>query len=78
MCYSEITYQTVLILLKKFSDSMFSFESDKMTPLWQNDSLTFTFYATFWNNIPNWTGIEKGFSNLMLSDEMTAVWSNDS
>ena len=36
---------------------MFSLGSDEMTALWPNDSLTFTFYVTFSNNIPNWTTI---------------------
>ena len=51
----------------QFSDSMFSFESDKMTPLWQNDSLTFTFYATFSNSIADWTNFVKFVSDLMLN-----------
>ena len=33
---------------------MISLESDKMGALWPNDSLTFTFYETFSNSIPNW------------------------
>ena len=55
MSYSQIAYKTEQLLKKKFFDSMFSLESDKMTALWPNDSLTFTFYETFSNNIPNWT-----------------------
>ena len=40
---------------------MFSLESDKMTVLWPNDSITFTFYETFSNGIPNGTTSEKEF-----------------
>ena len=32
---------------------MFSLESDEMTVLWPNDSLTFTFYVIISNIIPN-------------------------
>ena len=39
----------------KFFDSMFSLECDKMTALWPNDSLTFTFYVIISKIIPNWT-----------------------
>ena len=38
---------------------MFNLESDEMTGLWPNDSLTFTFYITFSNSIPNWTAFVK-------------------
>ena len=34
---------------------MFSLESDEMTVLWRDDSITFTFYVTFSNAIPHWT-----------------------
>ena len=51
--YSYIVCQTEQLLQKKFLDLMFSLESDKMTSLWPNDSLTFTFYVTFSNFIPN-------------------------
>ena len=34
---------------------MFNLESDEMTGLWPNDSLTFTFYMIFSSRIPNWT-----------------------
>ena len=59
MWWSQIVYQTKELLQKKFFDSMFSLESDEMTALWPNDSLTFTFYATFSNSIPNWTTFVK-------------------
>ena len=38
---------------------MFSLESDEMTALWPNDSLTFTFYLTFSYSMPNWTTFVK-------------------
>ena len=60
---------------------MFSLESDEMTSLWPNDSLTFIFYVTFSNSIPNWATFEKEFLDSMFSvesDEMTTLWPNDS
>ena len=39
-----MVYQTEQLLEKKFFDSMISLETDEMTVLWSNDSLTFTFY----------------------------------
>ena len=54
---------------------MFSLESDEMTALWPNDSLTFTFYMTFSNGIPNWSTIVKEAFDSMFSlgiDKMTA------
>ena len=43
-------------------DSIVSLEIDKMSAMWQNDSLTFTFYETFSKQIPNWTTfVMKGF-----------------
>ena len=60
---------------------MFSSESDEMTALWPNDSLTLTFYETFLNSLPNWTTFVKEFFYLVLSlesDQMTALWPNDS
>ena len=59
---------------------MFSLESDKMSPLWPNDSLTFTFYMTFSNGIPNWSTIVKEAFDSMFSlgiDKMTALRQND-
>ena len=53
MSDSQKAYQTEQLLLKKFFDSMFSLESDEMTALWPNDSLTFTFYVIISNSIPN-------------------------
>ena len=44
MRYSQIAYQTEQLFLKKFFDKMISIQSDKMTDLWLNDSLTFTLY----------------------------------
>ena len=38
---------------------MFSLESDEMTALWPNDSLTFTFYVIISNIIPNWATFVK-------------------
>ncbi len=60
---------------------MFSLESDKMTALWPNDSLTFTFYVIISNGIPNWaTFVKEIFDSKfsLESDEMTALWTNDS
>ena len=60
---------------------MFSLESDKMTALWPNDNLTFTFYVIILKNIPNWkTFVKEVFDSLfsLESDEMTALWPNDS
>ena len=60
---------------------MFSLESDEMTALRPINSLTFTFYMTFLNSIPNWTTFEKEVFDLMFSlesDQMTALWPNDS
>ena len=59
---------------------MFSLESDKMTALWLNDSLTFTFSVIFFNSIPNWAIFVKEVFDSMFSlesDEMTALWPND-
>ena len=53
MRHSQIAYQTEQILLKKFFDLMFSLKSDKMTAFRPNDTLTFKFYITFSNSIPN-------------------------
>ena len=60
---------------------MFSLESDEMTALWPNDSLTFTFYVSFSNSIPNWVSQIKEIFDSMFSlesDEMTALLPNDS
>ena len=58
---------------------MFSLESDKMTALWPNESLTFTVYVIFSNIIPNWTTFVKEVLIISLeSDKMTALWQNDS
>ena len=59
MWLSQIAYQTEQFLSKKVFDLMFSLESDKMTALWPNDSLTLTFYMTLENSIPNWTTLVK-------------------
>ena len=56
---SQIAYQTEQLLQKKFFDSMFNLESDKMTALWPNDNLTLTFYETSKNFIQNWTPFVK-------------------
>ena len=59
---------------------MFSLESDEMTALWPNDSLTFTFHETFSNSIPKWTAFVKEVFDLMISiesDKITALWPND-
>ena len=42
---------------------MFSLESDEMTALSPNDSLTFAFYVIFSNSIPNWTHFVNQASN---------------
>ena len=60
---------------------MYSLESDEMTALWQNDSLTFTFYVKISNSILNWaTFVKEVFDSMfsLESDEMTALWPNDS
>ena len=56
--HSQIAFQ-IDQLLKKVFASMFSLESDEMTALGPNDSLTFTFYLKFSNSIPNWTTFVK-------------------
>ena len=38
---------------------MFGLQVDKMTVLWANDSLKFTFYETLSNSIPNRTTFVK-------------------
>ena len=60
---------------------MFSLESDEMTALWPNDSLTFTFYVTISNSIPNWASFKKNIFDLVFSlesDEITAFLLNES
>ena len=59
MRHSQMAYQTEQLLQKKFFDLIFSLESDKMTALWPNGSLTLTFYETFLNCIQNWTPFVK-------------------
>ena len=54
---------------------MFSLESDEMTALWPNGSITFTFYVTLSNSIPNWASfVKEVFDSTfsLKSDEMTA------
>ena len=55
MPHFQVAYQTKQLLLNKFFDSMLSLESDKMTVLWRDDSITLVFYVTFSNVIPHWT-----------------------
>ena len=62
---SQIEYQTEQLL--KFLDLMLSFQSDKITAFWPNQRLTFTFYETFSNSIPNWTTFVKEFFDSMFS-----------
>ena len=60
---------------------MFSLESDEMTALWPDDSLTLTFYVISLKSIPNWAIFVKEVFDLMLSlesDKMTALRPNDS
>ena len=55
---------------------MFSLESDEMTTLWPDESLTFTFYLTFSNSKPNWTTFVKEVFDSVFrleSDERTAL-----
>ena len=53
---------------------MFSLESDEMTVLWPNDSLTFTFYVIISNSIPNQaTFVKEVFS----FDVYLRKWPND-
>ena len=59
---------------------MFSLESDKMTALWPNDSLTLTFYVIVSNSITNWATFKKEVFDSMFrlgNDEMTALCPND-
>ena len=58
---------------------MFSLESAKISALWPNDSLTFTFYVIVSNSMPNWATFVKEVFDLMNgleSDKMTALWRN--
>ena len=60
---------------------MFSAESEEKTAFLPNDSLTFTFYVTFSNSIPNWaTFVKEVFDSMfsLESDKMTALRPNDS
>ena len=60
---------------------MSSLESDKMTALWPNDILTFTFYAIISNSTSNWANfVEEVFDSMFTleSDKMTAMWPDDS
>ena len=81
MWYSQIAYQTEQLLLKKLFNLMFSLESDKITALWPNDSLTFISYVIISNSVPNWVTFLEKFVDLMNSlesDKITALWPNDS
>ena len=49
---------------------MINLESDKMTALWPDDSLTFTFYVAFSYSIPNWTTFVQDFFDLILISEI--------
>ena len=60
---------------------MFSLESDEMTALWPNDSLTFTFMSDSQKAYQTEQLLWKKFFDSMFSlesDEMTALWSNES
>ena len=46
---------------------MISLESDKVTALLPNDSLTFTFYEAFSNSIQNWTPFVKTGFDFIVS-----------
>ena len=59
MKHSQIVHQTEQLLKKNYFDSMVSLESDEMTALWSNDSLTFPFYGTFSISVPDWTTFVK-------------------
>ena len=52
MPHFQVAYQMEQFSSNKFFDLIFSLESDKMTALGQNDSITFTFYLIFSNGIP--------------------------
>ena len=54
MWHSQKAYQTEQLLQQKFFDSMFILKYDKITTLWLNDSLTFTFCVTLSNSISIW------------------------
>ena len=71
---SQNVYQTEQLLYKKVFDSSISLESDKITALWPNDILTFTFYETFSNSIPNWAIFEK---EAFWFDDWFIKWQND-
>ena len=62
MPHPKIAYQTEHFFSKQFFDLMLSSENDKIMALWADDSLVFTFYVTFSNNIPNWTTFVKEIS----------------
>ena len=53
---------------------MFSLESDEMTTLWPNYSLTFTFYLIISNSIPNWATFVK---EVFWFDVQIRRWRND-
>ena len=58
---------------------MFSSESEEMTAWRPDDSLTFAFYGTLSNNIPNWAIFVKKSFYLIFSyesDKMTVLWQN--
>ena len=60
---------------------MFSLESDEMTALLPNDSLTFTFLFNSQIAYQTEQLLKKKFFDSMFSlksDKMTAVWPNDS
>ena len=60
MWHSQIAYQTEQ-LLYKFFDSMLILESEKITALLPNKTLTFSFYGSLSNSIQNWTTFAKEF-----------------
>ena len=55
---------------------MFSLESDQMTALWPNDSLTFTFYVTFIDNILNGASFVKEVYWFRVEPELNKVEEN--
>ena len=76
MRHSQIAYQTgqfsnslesCRIFEKKFLDSIFGFQNDKMAVFSPNEMVAFTLYETFSNRIPNWTTFVKEFFVSVLS-----------
>ena len=68
------------LLKNKFLDLKLTLKRVKMTALWPNDSLTFTFYATISNSIPNLTIFVKEvfWLDAKFRKWQNALWPNES